>query len=659
MAGTLTSRTAAQILVDALKIHGVDTAFCVPGESYLAVLDALYDAREAIRLIVARQDGGAAYMAEAWAKVTGRPGICFVTRGPGATNASIGVHTAQQDSTPMILFIGQVPGEFADRESFQEMDYRQMFGPMSKWVAQIERADRMHEYVSHAFHLAMSGRPGPVVLALPEDMLTQTAAVADVSPYQVVQASPSAGDLEKLRALLAQAKRPLVILGGTVWTREACRDLQAFAESSGLPIACSFRFQDLFDNRHGHYVGDVGIGINPKLAERVRGADLLLVIGARLRDDHGRLHAGRAAAAEAEARARARGRRGTRSGLPGRAADQFRHAADRRRAERHEAGRFRVARLARAGTRRLSRVDETHREPGKGSARRDRHLAARASPRGRDHRQRRGEFRWLDLALLPLSGPAHAGRADQRLDGLRRSGRRRGESRASGARRRLDKRRRRLPYERARNCHGGAVRAAGDIRRRQQRDVRDDTHASGARLPGTRLWYGPAEPGFRGPRARIRRDRGGDGAVRTGLRTRRAGNRVFRQTGADRGPHRPAGDYDLHDARRHSRARAQGLKPPPTSLQVGEVHHVRRDLAARIERAPIGFPQPQTFLMLAGSVRAEHRGAEQVAAPFVPALGRSREQRAGAREHRMRVARRDRAVQLEPFADAGRTGRAG
>ena len=231
MAGTLTSRTAAQILVDALKIHGVDTAFCVPGESYLAVLDALYDAREAIRLIVARQDGGAAYMAEAWAKVTGRPGICFVTRGPGATNASIGVHTAQQDSTPMILFIGQVPGEFADRESFQEVDYRHMFGPMSKWVAQIERADRVHEYVSHAFHLATSGRPGPVVLALPEDMLTQTASVADAGPYQVVQASPSAGDLEKLRALLAQAKRPLAILGGTVWTRDACRNLKAFAES--------------------------------------------------------------------------------------------------------------------------------------------------------------------------------------------------------------------------------------------------------------------------------------------------------------------------------------------------------------------------------------------------------------------------------------------
>jgi acetolactate synthase-1/2/3 large subunit len=282
MTGTGTHRTAAQILVDALKIHGVDTAFCVPGESYLAVLDALYDAREAIRLIVARQDGGAAYMAEAYGKAAGKPGICFVTRGPGATNASIGVHTAHQDSTPMILFVGQVPGEFADREAFQEIDYRHMFGPMAKWVAQIDRPERMHEYVSHAFHLAVSGRPGPVVLALPEDMLTQQSAAAAVLPYQAVQAAPSPADLEKLRGLLAQAQRPLVVLGGTVWTQDARRDLQAFAQNCGLPVTCSFRFQDLFDNRHDHYVGDVGIGINPKLAERVRSADLLLVIGARL-----------------------------------------------------------------------------------------------------------------------------------------------------------------------------------------------------------------------------------------------------------------------------------------------------------------------------------------------------------------------------------------
>jgi len=275
-------RTAAQILVDALKIHGVDTAFCVPGESYLAVLDGLYEHRDAIRFVACRQEGGAAFMAEAQGKLSGRPGVCFVTRGPGATNASIGVHTAHQDSTPLILFIGQVPGEFADREAFQEIDYRHMFGPMAKWVAQIDRPERMHEYVSRAFHLAMSGRPGPVVLALPEDMLTQASAVADVAPYQVVQASPSASDMEKLRGLLARSGQPLVILGGTVWTREACRELQVFAEASGLPIACSFRFQDLFDNNHDHYVGDVGIGINPKLAERVRTADLLLVIGARL-----------------------------------------------------------------------------------------------------------------------------------------------------------------------------------------------------------------------------------------------------------------------------------------------------------------------------------------------------------------------------------------
>jgi acetolactate synthase-1/2/3 large subunit len=276
------TRTAAQVLVDALRIHGTSTAFCVPGESYLAVLDALYDARDAIRLIVCRQDGGASYMAEAYGKTTGEPGICFVTRGPGATNAAIGVHTAWQDSTPMILFIGQVPGEFAEREAFQEMDYRRVFGPMAKWVAQIDRADRMHEFVSHAFHLAMSGRPGPVVLALPEDMLIEPGGTAQVAHYQVVQASPGPGDIESLLALAQQAKRPLVILGGTVWGPEACRDMAAFARNCGLPVACSFRFQDLYDNRDEHYVGDVGIGINPRLAQRVREADLLLVIGARL-----------------------------------------------------------------------------------------------------------------------------------------------------------------------------------------------------------------------------------------------------------------------------------------------------------------------------------------------------------------------------------------
>jgi acetolactate synthase-1/2/3 large subunit len=278
----LEMRTAAQILVDALKVHGADTAFCVPGESYLAVLDALYDAREAIRLVVARQDGGAGYMAEAYGKLTGKPGICFVTRGPGATNASIAVHTAFQDSTPMILFIGQVGSDFVEREAFQEVDYRRMFGQMAKWVASIDRADRVPEFVSHAFHCATSGRKGPVVLALPEDMLVGTAAVPDTDSYKEVQAHPGAADIERLRAMLAAAERPIVVPGGSGWDERACADLRRFVEANDLPVGCAFRFQDLFDNRHANYAGDVGIGINPKLAARVKEADLVLAIGPRL-----------------------------------------------------------------------------------------------------------------------------------------------------------------------------------------------------------------------------------------------------------------------------------------------------------------------------------------------------------------------------------------
>jgi acetolactate synthase-1/2/3 large subunit len=274
------SRTGGQILVDALKIHGVETAFGVPGESYLDVLDALHES--GIRFIINRQEGGAAFMAEAYGKMTGRPGICFVTRGPGATNASIGVHTAFQDSTPMILFIGQVGGDFMDREAFQEIDYRRMYGQMAKWVAQIDRADRIPEYMARAFQVATSGRPGPVVLALPEDMLTTMAAVADTGRYQPVQAAPAAPQIAQLRAMLAGAQRPLVLLGGGGWNAQACADVQRFAEANALPVACAFRFQDLLDNAHPHYVGDVGIGINPKLAARVRDADVLIAIGPRL-----------------------------------------------------------------------------------------------------------------------------------------------------------------------------------------------------------------------------------------------------------------------------------------------------------------------------------------------------------------------------------------
>jgi acetolactate synthase I/II/III large subunit len=276
-------KTGAQLLVDNLVLHGVRRAYCVPGESYLGVLDALYDVRDHIELIVNRQEGGACFMAEAYGKLTGEPGICLVTRGPGATNAAIGVHHAQQDSTPLILFIGQVGGDFVEREAFQEIDYRRMFGPLCKWVAQIDRADRVAEYVARAFQVATSGRPGPVVLALPEDMLSDAVEIAStLKPYTPIQASPSADDVQQISALLATAKTPFVILGGAGWDQAAAQQMQQFLENYQLPFGGAFRFCDVIDNAHPQYAGDVGIGINPKLAARVKSADVLLTIGARL-----------------------------------------------------------------------------------------------------------------------------------------------------------------------------------------------------------------------------------------------------------------------------------------------------------------------------------------------------------------------------------------
>ena len=283
---TPSSRLAGHALVEALVAQGVHTCFGVPGESYLAVLDGFHEHRDRIRFIACRQEGGAAFMAEAQGKLSGRPGICFVTRGPGATNASIGVHTAFQDSTPMVLFVGQVAGDQRDREAFQELDYRQMFGPgtlgLAKWVGEIQQADRLPEYVARAFHTAMQGRPGPVVLVLPEDMLTQATA-APVLPFvEAVRAWPSPDGLCELRSLLMAAERPIVIAGGSCWDAGAAAALQRFAENWQLPVACGWRFQDTFDNRHPLYAGDVGIGINPKLAERIRAADLVIALGVRL-----------------------------------------------------------------------------------------------------------------------------------------------------------------------------------------------------------------------------------------------------------------------------------------------------------------------------------------------------------------------------------------
>ena len=274
------SRHGGKLLVDQLSVHGADTVFSVPGESFLAVLDGFYESP--IRLITCRHEAGAANMADAYGKLTGRPGICIVTRGPGATQASVGVHTAFQDSTPLILLVGQVASDQEERESFQEVDYRRMFGPLAKWVAQIDRADRIPEYVARAFSTACAGRPGPVVLALPEDMLASETDAADAEPFHVVQPHPSPVQIDVVRRALGRAERPFVLAGGAGWTPRASDGIREFAEANALPVGAAFRRQDAIDNGSPSYVGDVGIGINPKLAARVREADLLLVVGPRL-----------------------------------------------------------------------------------------------------------------------------------------------------------------------------------------------------------------------------------------------------------------------------------------------------------------------------------------------------------------------------------------
>lgn len=290
----MTAQIAGHLLVDCLIAQGVTHAFGVPGESYLAVLDGLHARQGQIRFITCRQEGGAAYMAEAHGKLTGRPGVCMVTRGPGATNASIGVHTAFQDSTPMVLLIGDVASDCRDREAFQEVDYQSFFGPSTKGFAKrverIDDADRIPEYVARAFATAMNGRPGPVVLVLPEDMLTaklQADPVSGLLPQPLprveqVDAWSDPGALRTLRQMLLQSERPLVIAGGAGWTPQAAQALQRFAENWRLPVGNAFRFQDTFDNFHPQYAGDVGIGINPALAKRVKESDLIIAIGPRL-----------------------------------------------------------------------------------------------------------------------------------------------------------------------------------------------------------------------------------------------------------------------------------------------------------------------------------------------------------------------------------------
>lgn len=273
-------RTGGQILVDQLELNGVDLAFCLPGESFLPLLDALYDS--SIRLVSCRHEQGASNAAEAYGKLTGRPGICIVTRGPGATQAAVGIHTAKQDSTPLILLVGHVPRAFRGREAWQEIDYEATFAGIAKAAWHVDRADRLPEHVERAFTLALSGRPGPVVLALPEDVLAEEAEAADADPVDVVNAAPREEDLDKLCALLEASERPLVIVGEGGWTQQTGEDVLAFCETNQLPVACAFRCQDFVDNRSPSYAGVLGVAMDDRLAGRLAEADLVLAVGGRL-----------------------------------------------------------------------------------------------------------------------------------------------------------------------------------------------------------------------------------------------------------------------------------------------------------------------------------------------------------------------------------------
>ncbi|PWT90485.1 MAG: thiamine pyrophosphate-binding protein [Proteobacteria bacterium] len=280
MRGKDNTRTAAEVLIDQLRIHGVRHVFCVPGESYLAALDAFHDSD--IAVTVCRQEGGAAMMAEAVGKATGRPGVCFVTRGPGATNGSPGIHVARQDSTPVVMFVGQVAREAREREGFQELDYRAVFGSMAKWATEIDDPARVPELVSRAFHTAANGRPGPVVVSLPEDMLTERVAVNDAPPFALIETSPGAAEMAKLGELVAAAHDPIMILGGSRWSQAASDAVARFAQKLALPVCTTFRRLHLFDALHPCYAGDLGIGPNPKLLERIKAADLVMLVGGRM-----------------------------------------------------------------------------------------------------------------------------------------------------------------------------------------------------------------------------------------------------------------------------------------------------------------------------------------------------------------------------------------
>jgi acetolactate synthase-1/2/3 large subunit len=417
-------RHGGRILADNLARLGARRAFSVPGESFLALLDGFHDT--GLENVVCRHEGAAAMMAEAHGKLTGTPGLCIVTRGPGATNASAGVHVARQDSTPLILLVGQIDRGHRDREAFQEVDFRAMFAPLAKWAAEVDDTARLPEYLGRAWDLALSGRPGPVVLSLPEDVLNGAADVSDLRG-PTLRARPDWGPAAReAMAVLAGAERPLVVVGGPHWSAEAARDLQRFAEAQGLPVACGFRRQDRMDNRHPHYAGDLNVGVSPRLAQRLRDADALLLLGTRLGDietgGYGlldpRAHEKRLVHVHPDADEAGRVWRPDLA-VAARADDFVAALAAL-------AGGGGMARLDRRRARRLRVVGHAqgHARPRSAGGRDG--LAVGQPPRGRDRDQRRGQLRGLPPPLLRLQGLRDPARADLGQHGLRLPGRRRG-----------------------------------------------------------------------------------------------------------------------------------------------------------------------------------------------------------------------------------------
>ena len=460
-AGGRTPRSVGQALVDQLVIQGVRHVFCVPGESYLPVLDALHDS--GVTVTVCRNEGGAAMMADAVGRATGAPGVCMVTRGPGASNAMVGVHIAHEDSSPMILVCGQIDGGWTDRGAWQEMDHRAVFTSVTKWVGVLDDASRVGEMVGRAVSTSMSGRPGPVVLSLPKQVLSQPDRSSDSRPVRPVEAGPDAAALAELRGMLARSRRPMVIAGGSRWDAESRAALHRFADRWALPVATSYRRGPLFDAEHANYAGDLGLGANPKLVARVKAADLVLLIGGRLgqvpSQDYGLFDIPAPATRLVHIHAD-----------PDEIGQVYQPAlaipASPRRAVPALAALDTPAQIAWAGQAQAAHADYLdwsrgrHAPAGRGQLGRGAGVAARAAGARRDHLQRRGRLRRLAAPLLPLPRAEHPHRPRLRHHGLRPAGGRGDEAAVPRAAGGLDQRRRRLPDERPGVRHPGPVRPA-------------------------------------------------------------------------------------------------------------------------------------------------------------------------------------------------------